>query len=606
MATPAASVPSATASTPQQPQPVPAAESASTKSPLAIPQWPPYAGYPLHLFPLPPQDDFKCGQCRQVLRSPLELPCEHLICRACYSPSSSSSSSSTTATAAAAATTASTFHCPVCHEPVSEEPRINRPVQSLIQKLHITCPYKQYGCQHKSLIGKEESVIAQHLEHCLFGPVVCAGCSSEVQRGSKKQHEQYECVAGKWQCEHCSERVSNDEADSARHRTNTFDRSLLCCHLRPCPNDCSLPAPASSVVTAASGRAHKRQREEESGSETKEAEPEPSPPSTAGKRTALPFWQMAAHTPVCPLAPVTCAVCSVEVQRRDFAQHFASSHPLKAVRIEVDGRKAAEEQKAANGASGDGPVRKRAEAAEKKAQELSSALERKQQEWEAERNAQRDSIQQLHAARQADQRVAGALQSQLAIQKAETEQLRQRLLITQQQQNHLHQQQQLQQQQKAIIRSSSPTAAQPRQQMNVDQTGPTSTLSPFAPRQPQASPAADSSASNFSLRLSTFQTTLGSLLCTNCLQPRFQLSRPGGTEPCGVFHPSERMLTADGKYGCCGRLKGSLGCVQRPMHIFDFDALQREFPEFRDKCHNLRASTTGVSSGRAEASSMQM
>ena len=118
--------------------------------------------------------------------------------------------------------------------------------------------------------------------------------------------------------------------------------------------------------------------------------------------------------------------------------------------------------------------------------------------------------------------------------------------------------------------------------------------------------ATDSSPSSFSLRLNTFQTTLNGLLCLHCLQPRFQLTQPGGVEPCGAFHPSERMLTADGRYSCCGRVKGSVGCQPRPMHVFDFDALQREYPEFRDKCHNVRASTTGSSTGRAQASSMQI
>ena len=569
----------------------------SPPAPLAVvSQWPPYAGYPLHLFPAAVEDDFRCIHCRQVLRAPLELSCEHLICRSCYTPPTTATSPSASSTAAASA-----FVCPVCHAPIAEQPHGNKPVQTLIQKLILACPYKQYGCQHTGPIGKDESVIQQHLQQCQYAPIVCAGCGSEVQRGRQSHHDKYECDAGKWRCEFCGEKVAKDE-ESARHRVNTFDRSLLCCHLRPCPNACTLPRsaePTSSTPSTSSARPHKRQREEEPNSETKEAEL--SPPSTAGLRTALPFWQMAAHVPVCPLAPVTCAICSIEVQRRDIAQHFASLHPLKAVRVAAEERKAEAEKADGTSASSalhDSQSREKAESAEKRVQEVSAVLERKQQEWEVERSAQRDSIQQLHAARQADQRAIAALQSQLGVKKQEAEQLRQRL-----------QYQQQQQQQQATSQSSSPSAFPPQQHMNVDLFGSSPSLF-FDPqthtgRLPHT-PSTDSSPSSFSLRLATFQTTLNGLLCTNCLQPRFQLTQPGGLEPCGVFHPSGRMLTADGKYSCCGRVKGSVGCQQRPMHIFDFEALQREYPEFRDKCHNVRASTTGASTGRAEASSMQI
>ena len=564
---------------------------ASPQTPIAVvPQWPPYAGYPLHLFTSAVQDELRCIHCRQVLRAPLELSCEHLICRSCHTQPAAITSPSGSSTASASA-----FTCPVCHSLITEQPHLNKPVQSLIQKLIISCPYKQYGCQHTGPIGKDESVIQQHLEQCNHAPIVCAGCGSDVQRGRKLQHDKHECDALKWQCDFCGEKVAKDEEESARHRTNTFDRSLLCCHLRPCPNACSLPVPASSasvVSVTTSGRPHKRQREEELSSEAKEAEPPL--PSTAGLRTALPFWQMAAHVPVCPLAPVACAICSIEVQRRDIAQHFASVHPLVAVRIEVEGRKAEEEKKKEDRVREQGSGREKAEMAEKRVQEVSALLQSRQQEWEVERGAQRDSIQQLHAARQADQRAMAALQSQLAIKKQEAEQLRQRL--------------QHQQAQQASSSSSSSTAPQP-QQMNVDLFGSSPSLY-FDPQThtgllPHTS-AADSTPSSFAIRFSTFQTTLNGLLCTHCLQPRFQLTQPGGLEPCSVYHPSERMLTADGRYGCCSRMKGSVGCQPRPMHVFDFEALQRAYPEFRDKCHNVRASTTGARSGRAEASSMQI
>ena len=562
-------------------------------------QWPPYAGYPLHLFTSAVDDEFRCIRCRQVLRAPLELSCEHLICRSCYSEPSTAAASPSTSAAASA------FKCPVCHALVTELPHLNKPVQSLIQKLVITCPYRQYGCQHTGPIGKDDSAIDQHLLQCMFAPTLCDGCGSEVQRRHKQHHDKHDCLAGKWQCQFCDEWVAKDDEDSASHRTNTFDRSLLCCHLRPCPNACTLPKPASA--SSVSTRPHKRQREEETDGETKEAEP--SLPSTAGLRSALPFWQMAAHVPVCPLGPVTCALCSTDVQRRDLVQHFASSHPLKAVRIEIEARKAEEEkQTAASGSEAD-HSREKAEVSEKRMQEARALLERKQQEWEVERAAQRDSIQQLHAARQADQRAIAALQSQLGIKKQETEQLRQRLQHQQQQ----HQQQQQQQQQQSVSQGSAASSSPPQQQMNVDLFGCSPSLY-FDPqthtgRLPHA-PASDSSPSSFAIRLSTFQTTLNGLLCTHCLQPRFQLTQPGGLEPCGLHHPSGRMLTADGKYSCCGRVKGSVGCQPRPMHVFDFEALQREYPEFRDKCHNVRAATTATSAastaGRADTSSMQM
>ena len=593
------------------------AATASAQPPLAVvSQWPPYAGYPLHLFTSSVEDEFRCIHCRQVLRAPLELSCDHLICRSCYAEATPASSTAT-ATASAAV-----FKCPTCHAVITEQPHLNKPVQSLIQKLIITCPYKQYGCQHTGAIGKDESVIQQHIQQCPYAPIVCEGCGMEVLRGRKQQHDEHECKARKWQCEFCGEWVAKDEDESAKHRLNTFDRSLLCCHLRPCPNSCSLPTPPSSSAssTLSSSRPHKRQREEEPVSESKEVEPTHAP-STAGLRSALPFWQTAAHIPVCPLGPVTCAMCSVEVQRRDIASHFASFHPLKAVRIETEGRKVEEEK--ASSVREDERLREQAEKAEKRMQEAGAQLERKQHEWEAERNAQRDSIQQLHAARQADQRALAALQSHLDNTKQEAEQLRQRLQHLQQQQQQV-QQQQVQQQQSA---GHSPSHAsqpqrqplpnsqpqpQPQQQMNLDAFN-----SPFSPYyDPLASTRglppytlpADSSPSSFAIRLSTFQTTLNGLLCTHCLQPRFQLTQPGSVQPCGSHHPSGRMLTADGKYSCCGRVKGSVGCQPRAMHVFDFEALQREYPEFRNKCHNVRASTTGVSSGggRAEVNAMQL
>ena len=413
--------------------PTPSAAAPPLATAAVVSQWPPYAGYPLNLFTSTVQDEFRCIHCSQVLRAPLELSCEHLICRSCF-------------TLPAAAASQSAHLCPVCQSAISEQPHLNKPVQSLIQKLIIACPYKQYGCRHTGPIGKDESTIQAHLDQCDYAPIPCVGCGSEVQRSRKQHHDQYECDAGKWQCEFCGEKVAKGDEESARHRLNTFDRSLLCCHLRPCPNACSPPQPAAAATSTLSGRPNKRQREEESTSETKE--PEPAPPSTAGLRTALPFWQMAAHVPVCPLAPVSCAVCSIEVQRRDIAQHFASFHALMAVRIEVDGGKPEEEKSSsASSTRDDGHSREMAETAERRAQEVHALLERKQQEWEAQSSAQRDSIQQLHVARQADQRAIAALQSQLGVKKQEAELLRQRLQHLQQQQQQQHQPQQQQQQQ---------------------------------------------------------------------------------------------------------------------------------------------------------------
>ena len=569
-------------------------------------------GYPLRWFPDITDDVFHCVSCHCCLRRAMELlPCDHLVCAACWVELSSRPKPLGGAAAGAVS-------CPLCARAVSEA-RVNKPISAIISRWVMGCPYQERGCQHRCVIGRDEATMQSHLDlHCAFVPLPCSHCGQLVERRGRAQHEAEACTARLDECSHCHVRIPKlDAAQRAVHARNTVDPSLPCSNLRRCPNACTTAAPHADVSPSqpskpssrppsrlASGSLTKKRRHEDSKEEPEDADgadeltTAPSSPPSLALPTVLPHWLVDGHLLVCPLQLLRCGVCQLAVRRVDVLQHFIShpGHPL----VASDGHGDEHAAQTSEGMSREGQRAKEERlvqlesecaAAVQRASASEEELAARRAQWLSESQSLDDSVRQLHRARQAEQSGLQALHE-------ERERLQRQLV---EQQSAI---QQLQTQLHAATAaarsastSTSPAVASHRQgqdggdhRMTAAALPPRSAgLLPLSSSHPPSPPL--SSSLPFSARLSQFESRLGALLCLHCHLPRRLLSSPGSSCPCSTHHPSERMLTMDSRYFCCGRPKGSAGCAAREKHEFDMAQLAVDFPDFKDRCHHIRAGT---------------
>ena len=504
--------------------------------------------------------------------------------------------------------------CGLCGR-AAVEARLNAQIDALIARFVMCCPYKERGCGHASAVGKDEALLRAHLEQCAFVPVPCPDCSEFVERAARAEHDTQRCSARLLECEHCQARVSRAEDALRAHRTHPTDPALPCANMRRCPNACgsSVPAPPSSSPPRAPSsssnssvdtppRPAKRRREEDGQSgdaPDQEGGDCSSPPSGP---TLIPHWHLAGHLLVCPRQPLSCALCSRTVLRSSLTEHFATAHaghPL-CVNPSLNGSDGVDDDgKERSGAPLPPPqaADSRAKderlsqlqndciAAVARAQALQDDLAARTAAWGRQQSALQESVTAQHTARQADQVLIIGLQEDQQRLRAQLEQQRATTA-------------QLQAQLTAMVRSQqagSSAAAGPAAQAHGRSILSSSSSSrAFAsPLPPPPPPAVSSSPSqSYASRVALFESVLGALLCTRCSLPRSLLSSAGAGRACLSQHPSERMLTMDGRYYCCGRAKGTVGCQPREMHEFDMDAVRAQFPEFADRCHNLRAAAS--------------
>ena len=138
-------------------------------------------------------------------------------------------------------------------------------------------------------------------------------------------------------------------------------------------------------------------------------------------------------------------------------------------------------------------------------------------------------------------------------------------------------------------RMAPPPSTPPHPQTRSFYSLSTAPASPHTPAPP--------SPPSYSARASAFESLLSALPCVYCGKARGLLLTPGGV-PCTSSHPNERLLTLEGRYFCCGRVKGSEGCQMQVRHDFDMRELKGQFPDFSERCHPIKSGQGGGSGGR--------
>uniref|UniRef100_A0A8C6SNK6 TNF receptor-associated factor n=1 Tax=Neogobius melanostomus TaxID=47308 RepID=A0A8C6SNK6_9GOBI len=149
-------------------------------------------GIPLSVLSVPMENKYKCQECVQVLRKPVQAQCGHRFCVHCFKQ----------------LTSAGPKPCEACRdEGIYEEPisilnsneafpdnAAGREIASLPARcLNEGCPWT----------GSIKEYEAQHEGHCEFEKIQCSACQNLILRSEKDRHDERECEARTLNCKYC-------------------------------------------------------------------------------------------------------------------------------------------------------------------------------------------------------------------------------------------------------------------------------------------------------------------------------------------------------------------------------------------------------------------
>ncbi|XP_056146293.1 TNF receptor-associated factor 2 [Lampris incognitus] len=149
-------------------------------------------GIPLIVLSVPMENKYKCQQCLQVLRKPVQAQCGHRFCVHCFKQ----------------LTSLGPKPCEACRqEDIYEEPISilnsneafpDNAAGREIASLPARCLNE--GCNWTGLIKEYE---AQHEGRCDYDQVQCEACQKFVIRIEKERHSERECEARTLNCKYC-------------------------------------------------------------------------------------------------------------------------------------------------------------------------------------------------------------------------------------------------------------------------------------------------------------------------------------------------------------------------------------------------------------------
>ncbi|XP_063334555.1 TNF receptor-associated factor 2 [Pelmatolapia mariae] len=149
-------------------------------------------GIPLSVLSVPMENKYKCQQCLQVLRKPVQAQCGHRFCVHCFKQLTSSGPKP----------------CEACRqEEIYEEPiSILNSSEAFpdnaagreIASLPARC--LNQGCNWTGSIKEYE---AQHEGRCEFERILCEGCQTLILLTEKDRHNERECEARTLNCKYC-------------------------------------------------------------------------------------------------------------------------------------------------------------------------------------------------------------------------------------------------------------------------------------------------------------------------------------------------------------------------------------------------------------------
>ncbi|XP_040914567.1 TNF receptor-associated factor 2 [Toxotes jaculatrix] len=149
-------------------------------------------GIPLSVLSVPMENKYKCQQCLQVLRRPVQAQCGHRFCLCCFKQLTSSGPKP----------------CEACRqEEIYEEPISilnsneafpDNAAGREIASLPARC--LNQGCNWTGSIKEYE---AQHEDRCKFERIQCEACKTMVLRTEKDRHNERECEARTLNCKYC-------------------------------------------------------------------------------------------------------------------------------------------------------------------------------------------------------------------------------------------------------------------------------------------------------------------------------------------------------------------------------------------------------------------
>eukprot|EP00656_Telonema_subtile_P003154 TRINITY_DN11443_c0_g1_i3.p1 TRINITY_DN11443_c0_g1~~TRINITY_DN11443_c0_g1_i3.p1 ORF type:complete len:575 (+),score=113.21 TRINITY_DN11443_c0_g1_i3:119-1843(+) len=150
-----------------------------------------------------------CGMVPICEDEPLQLPCQHLFCRACIEQA-----------------LARKGECPLDRIPCAvEDLQTSRPISNVIARLKITCDYCEEGCPERL----EVVSLAAHVEQCSYAPTQCEHCGESVARRGLASHED-QCekrpiTCGLYPCEHV---VAVDQLELHRDSDECAGKKVSC------------------------------------------------------------------------------------------------------------------------------------------------------------------------------------------------------------------------------------------------------------------------------------------------------------------------------------------------------------------------------------------
>ncbi|KAM9306873.1 TNF receptor-associated factor 2 isoform 1-T2 [Pholidichthys leucotaenia] len=149
-------------------------------------------GIPLSVLSVPVENKYKCQQCHQVLRKPVQAQCGHRFCVHCFKQLTSSGPKP----------------CEACQqEEIYEEPISilnsneafpDNAAGREIASLPARC--LNQGCSWSGSIKEYE---AQHEGRCQYERVQCEACQNFILQMEKDRHNERECEARTLNCKYC-------------------------------------------------------------------------------------------------------------------------------------------------------------------------------------------------------------------------------------------------------------------------------------------------------------------------------------------------------------------------------------------------------------------
>ncbi|XP_061590113.1 TNF receptor-associated factor 2 [Cololabis saira] len=149
-------------------------------------------GIPLSVLSVPMENKYKCQQCLQVLRKPVQAQCGHRFCVHCYKQLTSSGPKP----------------CEACRqEDIYEEPisilNINEAFPDNAAGREIASLPARCLNQDCTWSGSIKEYEAQHEGRCEYERIQCEACQSFILSKDKERHNERECDARTLNCKYC-------------------------------------------------------------------------------------------------------------------------------------------------------------------------------------------------------------------------------------------------------------------------------------------------------------------------------------------------------------------------------------------------------------------